>query len=482
MIIFIIALTNSTFGQGINNLWLMGYGCCSASFNPMNLDFSTGSLDLTLSNRPMNINVTNAEICDSRGNLLFYTNGIYVANSNDSLMLNGDSLNPSFFTANHETWGLTLPQGNLIIPFPGDSMKYYLFHQTIDDFLSYASLNLYYSIIDMNLDGGLGGLSQKNTILLTDSLIPGKITGCKHANGRDWWIFVHQFHTGNIYKYLITPLGIQGPWVQDLFTYRDIGIGQVVFSPQGDKFSYYDPYDDLDIWDFDRCTGDFSNFVHIEIDDTAYSAGVAFSPSGRFLYVSSDRYLYQFDMSSTNIDSSRTTIGVYDNYVSGGLSATFYLAALAPDNKIYINVPNSSMVLHTIEFPDSLGLLSNFCQHCISLPAYNGFTIPNHPNYFLQAQGNTVCDSLISNTGTEIIESNISIFPNPAKDRINISSKFSLPDMIDLRNSMGQSISVRIEKSGNNFATLILDRLSSGVYVLILSNRESTKNFRIIVE
>ena len=47
--------------------------------------------------------------------------------------------------------------------------------------------------------------------------------------------------------------------------------------------------------DFDRCTGEFSNLIHITINDSMPTGGCAFSPSGRFLYVSSTNYLYQFD-------------------------------------------------------------------------------------------------------------------------------------------------------------------------------------------
>ncbi len=223
---------NYSFSQGINNLWLLGYECCHPLFNPMNLEFSSGSLVISQSQRSMDMNTTNGEICDRQGNLLFYSNGIYIANVLDDTMQNGLGLNPSFFTTNHTAHGLTLPQGNLIIPFPDDSMKYYLFHQTIDDFYSYASLYLYYSVIDMSLDGGLGAVIQKNTVLLNDSIVPGKITAVKHANGRDWWVIVHQFHSGIIYKYLVTPQGIQGLLQQNLFTTRDIGAGQAVFSPQ----------------------------------------------------------------------------------------------------------------------------------------------------------------------------------------------------------------------------------------------------------
>ena len=475
-----ICLSLSSLSQGINNLWLMGYECCQPLFSTMDLNFETGSLVISQTQRSMEMNTTNGEICDSSGRLLFYTNGIYIANSLDDTMQNGSGLNPSFFTTNHTLHGLTIPQANLIIPFPGDSSKYYLFHQTIDDFLTYCSLHLYYSIVDMTLDGGLGAVIQKNSVLLTDSLVPGRIAACKHANGRDWWIFVHQFHSGLMYKYLVSASGIQGPFVQDLITWRDIGVGQAVFSKQGNKFVYYEPYDDLDIWDFDRCTGDFSNLVHIDINDSAISAGAAFSPSGKYLYVSSEYYLYQFDMDASNIDSSRITVGIYDNYQPHGFYAIFYLAQLAPDGKIYINTADATDVLHVINYPDSAGVSCNFCQHCIQLPAFNAFTIPNFPNYFLGAEGGTICDSLPTGIGTVRKPVNdYSIFPNPSTVDLYVNLGNEKIESALMYNSLGQIVSITSDLIKNEYIHFNVAGLENGFYYieLLTQNQKIVRTF-----
>ncbi|MCX6897052.1 MAG: hypothetical protein NTZ16_16510, partial [Verrucomicrobia bacterium] len=274
-------------GQGVSNKWIMGYSCCQPDFGGVDIDFNLGIPNIILHDRYMGFTETVGSISDVNGNLLFYSNGIYVANALDDTMQNGTGINPGAYVNSRPTYGLAIPQGNLVIPIPGDSTKYYLFHQTDDDYhFTNVSLYLYYSIIDMSLDGGLGAVVQKNTVLLNDSLIPGRITACKHANGRDWWLVVHQYNTGMVFKYLITPQGISGPTMQDFYTPRDIWFGQALFSNQGTKFAYYEPYGDLDIFDFNRCTGDFINFVHIDIDDSAGIGGAAFSASGRYLYLS----------------------------------------------------------------------------------------------------------------------------------------------------------------------------------------------------
>lgn len=481
--LLIFLIPEICLSQGIDNLWLLGYECCHPLFNTMDLNFQTGSLTITQTQRNMDMCTTNGVICNSNGDLLFYSNGIYVANAANDTMLNGSGLNPSFFTTNHTLHGLSLPQANLIIPFPNDSSKFYLFHGTIDDFATYCSSHLYYSIIDMNFAGGLGAVVQKNTILLNDSLVPGKISACKHANGRDWWVFVHQFHTGMIYKYLVTPTGISGPYTQNLFTSRDIGVGQAVFSPDGHKFAYYDPYDDLDIWDFDRCSGDFTNQIHIDIDDSAISAGVAFSPSGRYLYVSSEYYLYQYDMDAINIDSSKIVVGVYDNFQTNGFYAVYYLAQLAPDGKIYLNTAEGTTVLHVIDFPDSSGTSCGFCQHCIQLPAYNALTIPNHPNYFLGAEGGTICDSLP--TGITAIRKPVdefSLFPNPSRNDMYLTLGSDEIQSVRVFNVLGQDVSLENDIIKGEYLHWNVSTLESGIYFLEITTKDALINRRFVRE
>ena len=475
-----------TFSQGISNRWVMGYSCCQPEFGGMDIDFSNDSAEIFIKQRYMNINCTVGSISDRNGDLLFVSNGIYIANALDDTMQNGSGINPASYTTSRNQWGLALPQANLVIPFPDDSTKYYLFHETCDDVgATYATLFLYYSIIDMTLDGGLGAVIQKNTVLLNDSLVEGRIIGCKHANGRDWWVIVHQYNTSMIYKYLITPQGISGPTMQDLFTPRDVWFGQALFSPQGDKFAYYEPFGDLDIFDFDRCTGDFSNFIHIEINDSAVAGGAAFSSSGRFLYISSVDYIYQFDMNASNIDSSKIVVGIYDGYREQGFYQNFYLAALAPDNKIYINTGNGSRYFHVINSPDSAGIACDFVQRGLPLPRWNAFTIPNYPNYFLGAEGSTVCDSLPTGISDIIgpIEA-FSVFPNPVRDLLFVNHSLIEPVReISITNSLGQNETVEFNSlNSGEYLQVDMSHFSSGVYYVQMRTEKNVVSRKIVKE
>ena len=472
----------SSMAQGIDNIWTMGYNGGNFFYGPMNLNFSSGSLVIDTVDRDMSIGTTNGEICDSGGNLLFYSNGVYIANSLNDTMLNGYGLNPSYYTTQYSQYGLLIPQANLILKVPGSSTKYYLFHETVYPPQPYETYYLFSSTVDMSLDGGLGAVIQKNNVVFQDTLVGGRITACKHANGRDWWLFVPKLYTGKIFKFLVTPAGISGPTIEDLLLPRLNVVGQFVFSPQGTKFAYYDPESDLSIGDFDRCTGTMSNVIHFSINDSATAGGLAFSPNERYLYVSSDKYIYQYDMDSLSNPDPKITVGIYDGTLSQSARANFYLAALAPDQKIYISCPNSTFYLHVINFPDSNGISCGFCQHCITLPKKNLFTVPNHPNYFLGPISSTICDSLTSNIEDAThSEKEISLFPNPAKDFLTLTNINEQIVSIEIANQFGVVVEKDLDFSVLNSGLKInINFLKSGIYFLRMKSKSRTLIFKFL--
>src|SRR5438093_11769444 len=101
------------------------------------------------------------------------------------------------------------------------NMIYYMFHSTLDNAPYYTKAHyLYYSKIDMNLNGGYGGVVNKNVIAIQDTLTPGKITACKHANGRDWWVLVPRVNSNIYYTFLLSTQGITGITQQAIGTFR----------------------------------------------------------------------------------------------------------------------------------------------------------------------------------------------------------------------------------------------------------------------
>ena len=186
-------------------------GPIAPQFPKFGLDFNSGTVDTFSLFRDMNFFLTNASICDTNGHLLFYTNGNYVANRNHDFMFNTTGFNPGDFTNENYPFGLGSEQGALIIPKPGNSDLYYIFHESADWIIHNSQswelpLNLSYSLVDMTLDSGRGGITNsKNVHIINDTLPIGRVTACKHGNGRDWWLIVHPYCTDFYYKLLVTP-------------------------------------------------------------------------------------------------------------------------------------------------------------------------------------------------------------------------------------------------------------------------------------
>lgn len=361
--------------QGYNNLWLMGY----QNYNPLpmggtNIDFFTGTANAYFEpNRTMEFSASVVNVTDSLGQLLFYSNGAWIANRNNVQMMNGDSLNPSANTNANYEYGLNLINSHLAIKMPGNDSLYYLFHQTLDHIFPYWPDKCYFSVINMNGDNGYGEVIQKNTVFINDTLAT-QMSACKHANGRDWWIIIPEAFSPGYYIYLLNPSGLQFVAKQIIGTRWFLFGGQSTFSRDGSLYAMYDSRNDLEVLDFDRCSGLFSNARQVAIYDSMNSTGVAISPNNRFVYGSSGLYLYQFDLQ--NLQNYQTFTWDSFRTPTFNLPTLFFTQELMPDNRIYINTGNGTEFLHVINCPDSLGSACQFYQHSFVLPTINFRSTP----------------------------------------------------------------------------------------------------------
>jgi hypothetical protein len=477
--------------QGINNLWTMGYGGPQATLpvGGIDMNFISGAPVISYLIRDMEFGRAISNICNSSGDLLFVTNGVYIADATGDTMQNGSELNPSAYTSLYPD-GLPPMQMNIIIPDPGNVDLYYLFHTTIDDpFGALLTRYLYYSIVDMSLNSGLGGVTAKNHVLLNDSLCKGNLTACKHANGRDWWLINHKAYSTMYYKFLITPYGIQGPFMQSIGILRENDLGQAAFSSNGSHFACYNLRNQypahFEVYEFNRCTGMLSNPVYLAINDSATAVGVAFSPNSQYLYVSSRNYVYQFDVTATNIPATQTTVAVWDGFYSPSppFATKFDIAQLAPDGKIYIATGNSTLHLHVINQPDNAGLACDLVQHGIPLPAYNYNSLPNHPNYFLGALTGSPCDTLTSLTTEAFFNNTVNAFPNPNDGLFtlgfNAQKEVGLLEVFD---AMGRMVYTDKVAQWSQFKKMDISNLSSGIYYCKIKWGDGFANIKIIKE
>ncbi|MBX2929736.1 MAG: PKD domain-containing protein [Saprospiraceae bacterium] len=403
-------MSTSVKAQKHDYIWLMGR---NSQTNPVQagttIDFHTTPPDIYYEFRGMYFRQANAGICDTAGNLLFYTNGIYIANALHEPMENGEGLAAGPAGVNDQgAYGYILAQGVMALPVPEQDSLYYLLH--MDRHMNQQQTGtesrfFYFTLVNMNTNNGLGTVVAKNQVALTGPFDIGKITAVKHANGRDWWVILRQYGSNIFHQMLITGGGIvkySSKGLGGIIPEPPASLGQAVFSPDGTKYakvnltgSAGDPIY-VSIFDFDRCSGELSNPVQFTYADTAWAGGIAISPNSRFLYVSSFRYVYQYDLHASDIEASRITVAEWDGFYDGhpNLPTTFYLAQLGPDGKIYINSSSSTKYLHVINHPDLPGLFCDVCQHCVELPTKNSWSMPNFPNYRLHHLEGSPCDTL----------------------------------------------------------------------------------------
>ncbi len=407
--------------QGLNANWLLGY----ANGNKINMSFSDTSYSIWTGSRKMRFSTTEGNISDRFGNLIISSNGKWIANATGDTMLNGTGLNPGAFTSSSiNNDGLLLEYANVILPWPGDTTKYAMFHHTLFyDGQYYTVKELLMTVIDMTLDNGKGGVTTKNMMVLQDNLGVG-IAACRHANGRDWWIAMLKDSSDFIYKGLLTTTGfsVVGSQQIPLTPYHWGNVTQLTFSPNGEKLAYTSTLAinnkwnfDVRVMDFDRCTGLFSNGQVINLVDSVPGSAFAFSPNSKYMYAASSNVIYQLNVDTTNIPASKQVVAINDTFYSAGIPTNFFHFYLAANGKIY-GVSGSSVAhLHEINFPDSGGVACGVQLHNVNLGVYFFRTIPNHPNYYLGAVTGSVCDSL--GVGIQELQAHdfrFSVSPNPS--------------------------------------------------------------------
>lgn len=457
--LFFIFLSTISFSQGNDDNWVFGHNC--------GLNFSTGVPV------PFTTNIYAVEGCasisDTAGQLQFYTNGVKIFDRNGNMMLNGDSL------ATDYPWqySATSPQATVIVPVPGSFTQYYLFMRSDSD--------LHYSIIDMTLNSGLGYVVVRNQ-LLYNAPVQRYMTAIKHANGVNWWLVVHGLGT-NFMAYEVTPAGIQPPVISQVgIHYNYAGYNsqnEIVSNLQGTQLALSSA-SGIHLVDFDRCTGVYSNFRTLTLQETPYT--FAYSPDGTKLYYSFHynqypTYLFQLCLDCPlPLDSNSTEI--FHDY-----NLTYNLSQIqnGPDGKIYVALghwwlPDTThgpmnMNLSVINDPDQLGLLCDFDTATVYLGGnWSCYGLPNSPYYNMPA---ITCIDTTIGIAQHDVHDDFKIYPNPSNDKIY----FLKSDRVQLIDLSGKII-----LEARNCDVLNLSDLAPGIYFLnVFTGNEKPVRKKIVV-
>jgi len=415
--------------------WVMGYDSHLGfpDIEGVFLDFNQIPVSVNYAPVPIWMRTSLGCISDSSGQLLFYTNGCSILNVDNEIIENGSGLNPGAIS--DDLCGVGYPGGRqscLILP-GSQPLEFYLFHKGIyyeEGTSSYGGSNpLYYSLIDMSLNEGKGRVIEKNIPIIEDNITYGQLTAVKHANGHDWWVITGGDSNNTYYRILLSDGMLQSFEIQNIglpSSYHGSRGGQANFSPDGTKYIRYSNPDGIFLFDFDQATGLLSNFLHLPTPEETFADGIGVSPNSRYMYITTDNHVFQYDLHVSNIADSQIQVAEYDGYTSP-FATRFAQIELAPDCKLYINTFATVDVLHVIHNPDEPGIACNVEQHAVQLPFNYSRALPHFPNYRLGPliPGETPAPPCSPIVRTEeplpAPEPAIKVFPNPASAQLTLS-------------------------------------------------------------
>jgi hypothetical protein len=472
----------------------------SGTLSNYTCDFSNGSLLTNNLNIPVqNFSTTSAAIGGTNSNLLFYTNGTAIYNNLHLKIINGDTLNPNANTLFQINAGQQLSQGAVFIPAPDDTNMFYLFHHGVDSdcfcfnfFPASCPNKFYYTLIDKSLDSGRGVALSKNNLILND-LNGHAILAVRHGNGHDWWIVVKDFYLPKWFSFLITNQGVQGPFQQTIGVASCAGYWSLKYSKLTNQvigykaFWEWDSLRYIDIYDFDRCTGQFNNMQTITINHKngqIYSGACEISPSGRFLYAAVWDILYQYDLTAPNIAASRITVdSVSFNDFVFNLKRWFLMQA-APDGKIYNVSASGNNYYSVINYPDSLGVACNAVANGV-LTGYHNRDLPNIPLYELGPLAGSACDTITGSPPTlKGGDMSLVVYPNPVVGKLTISStqlSNGLKVTLTIYDMLGK-VQLQQHLIVSNRFTLDISSLVSGIYFLQVKLGDKVYNVKFVKE
>src|ERR1700756_2274660 len=339
--------------------WQFGDSCA--------LDFSSGTP--VVGHSSLNSFASAASISDANtGALLFYTEGGKVWDKNNNLMPNGTGLNGDYHY-----------QSVLIVPKPGSNNLYYIFCANGQN----TTQSIYYSIVDMNQNSGLGDITIKNQLLYSGS-VNNKLTAVKNCNGTDYWLITHSLNSNTFQIYSVTSNGINTTAVTSAvgssFSSPNLfSINAIKAAPNGKKIAVcVGNYTQniVEIYDFNSSTGIVSNPTTISFSKKEVD-GISFSPDSKKLYsnilvpTNSIFYVYndilQYDVSTsipTAITASQNTVASI--FSTWGMNAM----QIAPDGKIYICDADTNTI-SVINNPNNYGIACNVQKIALTIPYVN---------------------------------------------------------------------------------------------------------------
>ncbi len=247
------------------NIWYFGNEA-GIDFNPLPED-----PPVPITNGIMNAPEGTSTISDRNGQVVFYTDGDKVWNRLNVEIATGIGGEPGS------------SQAALIIPVPGDETLYYIF--TTQEVYGTNTYELRYSLFDLKLNGGTGGLLEQDVLLFARCT--------ERITGNENWLIAHEYGNNSFRAYRISDLGISNPVISSIgsdhaVTDPENGQGYMKLGPQNRlavALSTPGTSNVIEVFDFADSTGVVSNFRTADLNNpNGQVYGVEFSPGGNKLF------------------------------------------------------------------------------------------------------------------------------------------------------------------------------------------------------
>lgn len=278
---------------------------------------------------------------DAAGNLLFCN---AVSNANEIRVLDA-TLNqmPNGFGLNGHSSTLQ----SAICPIPCHPDRYYVFH------LLTGAGDLFYSVVDMSLNGGLGDVTQKN-VLIGTGFTEGMAISHQLNNGCRWlFSTVRNGPAYDVVRCLISQTGIGPPTViaSVLPNGTVYNFNEIELSPDNTRlamsvFTTAPTEPDIVVWDLALQTGTLANQQGYSVSSDPIN-GIQFSPTGQYIYFLGNGNIDAMDFGRVNAGTGAVDI------IDPNMGRYLTMVELAGNGRIYVAMNYNHDYMAEVAFPDA---------------------------------------------------------------------------------------------------------------------------------
>ena len=404
------------------NIWYFGQNA-GIDFNP--LFRKPSSPAQSISNPVMDAPEGTSTISDRNGQVIFFTDGDKVWDRNFTQIGSGIGGDP----------GST--QAALIIPVPGDETLYYIF--TTQEVYGSYTYRVAYTLFDLKLNNGTGGLVDQNVTLFTKST--ERITGNQN------WLIAHEYGNNSFRAYRITTQGIGNPVISSIgsdhsMAYAQNGQGYMKLGPQNRlavALSTPGVSNIVEVFDFADSTGAVTNYRKANLNSTSGQVyGIEFGAGGNKLFatlsdVTSKLYEFAFDTLGIPHEVKKPTPMSQQTY-----NEKLGAIQIGPDGQIYVAVDGKAYLgMITVNGDTTRASSFNVNQFPLqpSVPAASTLSHLGLPNFIqiisdptqgpgIAVTGVCAGDSTnFSGTGTDVIDKFFWQIKSPSGTVVTSSTK-----------------------------------------------------------